>query len=104
MSSLPVHLKGQSRSCGATTVGPSASNVFVNNIPVSLQDDTNSHGAGGLISGQGTEHLLLYSNLQVLGRRHHSLRQVLCLSLPSEHEVIYVKIKKRSTCECWSLS
>ena len=65
MSSRPVHLKGQSRSCGATTVGPSASNVFVNNIPVSLQGDTNSHGAGNLISGQGT----VYANNKLVIRQ-----------------------------------
>ena len=70
MSSLPVHLKGQSRSCGATTVGPSASNVFVNNIPVSLQDDTNSHGAGGLISGQGT----VFANNKLVIRQSDNAR------------------------------
>ena len=54
MSSKPVHLRGQGRSCGATTTGPSASNVYVNGIPVSLIGDTCSHGSGALISTQST--------------------------------------------------
>jgi len=54
MSSKPVHLRGQGRSCGASTTGPSASNVYVNGIAVSLNGDTCSHGSGALISTQST--------------------------------------------------
>ena len=64
MSSKPVLLRGQGRSCGASTTGPSATNVYVNNRPVSLQGDTCSHGAGALRSGQGKT----YANFKLVIR------------------------------------
>jgi hypothetical protein len=43
-----VHRNGDSRACGATTVVSGQSTVYVNNELVSVQNDPNSHGAGGL--------------------------------------------------------
>tara|TARA_B100001057_G_C22435568_1_gene789145 strand:+ start:117 stop:416 length:300 start_codon:yes stop_codon:yes gene_type:complete len=42
-----VHRLGDSRSCGATTV-TRVTNVRVNNRPISVDRDTNTHGAGHL--------------------------------------------------------
>ena len=53
MSKL-VHRRGDSRSCGASTTGASAVDVFVEGVAVSLAGDVCSHGAGALKSGQGT--------------------------------------------------
>ena len=46
-----VHRQGDSRSCGASTVTKIA-NVRVNNLAISTDGDTNTHGGGGLIAGQ----------------------------------------------------
>lgn len=42
-----VHRQGDSRSCGASTV-TRVTNVRVNNRPISVDRDTNTHGAGQL--------------------------------------------------------
>jgi uncharacterized Zn-binding protein involved in type VI secretion len=44
-----VHRNNDSRSCGARTKAQS-SRVFVNNQPVSIEDDPNTHGGGALIA------------------------------------------------------
>jgi hypothetical protein len=43
-----VHRNGDSRACGATTVVSGQSTVYVNNELVAVENDPNSHGAGGL--------------------------------------------------------
>ena len=42
-----VHRQGDSRSCGASTV-TRVTNVRVNGRPISVDKDTNTHGAGQL--------------------------------------------------------
>ena len=42
-----VHRQGDSRTCGASTV-TRVTNVRVNNRPISVDRDTNTHGAGQL--------------------------------------------------------
>ena len=43
-----VHRNGDSRSCGASTTASNNSNVFVNNQPISVNGDPNTHGGGNL--------------------------------------------------------
>ena len=43
----PVHRERDSRTCGASTV-TRITNVRVNNRAISVEGDTNSHGAGAL--------------------------------------------------------
>jgi uncharacterized Zn-binding protein involved in type VI secretion len=43
-----VHRNGDSRSCGASTTASNNSNVFVNNQPISVNGDPNTHGGGEL--------------------------------------------------------
>ena len=43
-----VHRHGDKRSCGATTEAQGHSNVYVNNQPISVDRDPNSHGGGAL--------------------------------------------------------
>lgn len=43
-----VHRNGDSRSCGASTEAVAHSNVFVNDQPISVDGDPNSHGGGEL--------------------------------------------------------
>ena len=42
-----IHRQGDSRICGASTV-TRINNVRVNNRPISIQGDTNTHGGGAL--------------------------------------------------------
>lgn len=42
-----VHRNNDSRSCGAKTIG-TGSQVFVNNQPVAIDGDINTHGGGRL--------------------------------------------------------
>ena len=46
-----VHRQGDSRSCGATT-NTRITNVRVNNMFISVDGDTNTHGGGELIAGE----------------------------------------------------
>ena len=46
-----IHRNTDARSCGATTSVIGQSSVFSNGLLVSVNGDTNSHGAGGLIAG-----------------------------------------------------
>ena len=46
-----AHVNGQARVCGATTVVEGQENVWVNDELWAVEEDPNSHGAGGLISG-----------------------------------------------------
>jgi len=43
-----VHRNGDSRSCGAGTTASNNSRVFVNNRPISVDNDPNTHGGGEL--------------------------------------------------------
>lgn len=43
-----VHRNGDSRSCGATTTASNNARVFVNNQPISVNADPNTHGGGAL--------------------------------------------------------
>ena len=43
-----VHRHNDSRVCGATTNASAHSNVQVNNLPISVNADPNSHGGGNL--------------------------------------------------------
>lgn len=43
-----VHRHGDSRSCGATTTASNNSSVFVNDQPISVDADPNTHGGGEL--------------------------------------------------------
>ena len=43
-----VHRNGDSRSCGASTNASAHKNVYVNNQPISVDSDPNSHGGGEL--------------------------------------------------------
>lgn len=45
-----VHRNSDPRTCGATTVVVGNTNVFANNLLVSVNGDPNSHGAGALIA------------------------------------------------------
>jgi|TARA_R100000152_G_C6780953_1_gene214502 hypothetical protein len=46
-----IHRNTDARSCGATTTVIGQSSVFSNGLLVSVNGDTNSHGAGGLVAG-----------------------------------------------------
>ena len=46
-----VHRQGDSRTCGATT-NTRITNVRVNNMFISVDGDTNTHGGGSLIAGE----------------------------------------------------
>jgi len=48
MSSDPIHRDTDARICGATTTVVGQSNVYVNNLLVSVDKDPNTHGAGDL--------------------------------------------------------
>lgn len=43
-----IHRNTDSRSCGATTIVSGQSNVYANNLLVSVDGDQNSHGGGSL--------------------------------------------------------
>lgn len=43
-----VHRHTDSRVCGATTNAQAWKNVYVNNLPISVNADPNSHGGGAL--------------------------------------------------------
>ena len=55
-----VHRNNDSRSCGARTVAQSQ-RVFVNNQPISIEDDPNTHGGGKLIAS--------VSNVRINGKK-----------------------------------
>jgi len=46
-----IHRDTDARSCGATTVVAGQSNVYANNLLVSVDGDPNSHGGGALNAG-----------------------------------------------------
>ena len=46
-----VHRHSDSRACGATTVVSGQSNVYANNLLISVNGDPNSHGGGALSAG-----------------------------------------------------
>lgn len=46
----PIHRNTDARNCGASTVVAGQSNVFANNLLVSVNGDPNTHGSGGLIA------------------------------------------------------
>ena len=46
-----VHRHSDSRACGATTVVSGQSNVYANNLLISVNGDPNSHGSGALAAG-----------------------------------------------------
>ena len=46
-----AHRNGHSRVCGASTVVEGQENVWVNDELWAVEEDPNSHGGGGLISG-----------------------------------------------------
>ena len=46
-----VHRHSDSRACGATTVVSGQSNVYANNLLISVNGDLNSHGSGALAAG-----------------------------------------------------
>lgn len=46
-----IHRDTDSRSCGATTQVAGQSNVYANNLLVSVDGDPNSHGGGALSAG-----------------------------------------------------
>ena len=46
-----VHRNTDPRSCGASTVVAGQSNVWANNLLVSVDGDPNSHGGGALSAG-----------------------------------------------------
>lgn len=43
-----IHRHGDLRDCGATTIVSGQSNVYVNGVLVSVNQDQNTHGAGQL--------------------------------------------------------
>jgi len=43
-----VHRNGDSRKCGASTNAVAHKNVYVNDQPISVDGDPNSHGGGSL--------------------------------------------------------
>ena len=49
-----VHRNTDSRICGASTIVVGQSTVFVNSLLWAVDNDPNSHGAGGLIPGGNT--------------------------------------------------
>ena len=49
--SVPIHRDTDGRICGATTTVAGQSNVFANNLLVSVDGDPNSHGGGELVAG-----------------------------------------------------
>lgn len=55
-----VHRNNDLRNCGAKTIAKN-SKVFVNNQPIALEDDENTHGGGELIAST--------SNVRVGGKK-----------------------------------
>ena len=47
---IPIHRHSDARVCGASTVVTGQDFVFANDLLVSVDNDPDSHGAGGLIA------------------------------------------------------
>lgn len=76
-----VHRNNDSRSCGAKTIATS-SKVFVNNEPVSIEDDKNTHGNGALIASVSN---VLINNKKIIVLNDNAKKDDKCATAGGSH-------------------
>ena len=81
--SVPIHRNTDARACGATTTVIGQNNVFANNLLVSVDGDTNTHGAGELIAANNK--VYINNKLVVNNTPENANPDNLCVPLGGAH-------------------
>jgi hypothetical protein len=81
--SVAVHRDTDPRSCGATTIVSGQSNVYANNLLVSVDGDPNSHGGGELAAANNN--VFVNNKLVVNNTPETAAPDGLCPPLGGDH-------------------
>lgn len=77
-----IHRDTDGRDCGATTEVAGQSNVYANNLLVSVNGDPNSHGGGALSASCNNVYV---NNIMVVDKGDSAAADALCVPLGGAH-------------------
>lgn len=78
-----VHRNTDSRTCGASTVVAGNTNVYANNLLVSVNGDPNSHGSGNLVAA--CNNVFVNNILSVNNSPDSAAADALCIPVGGPH-------------------